>query len=61
MENLMEQNLYRVANKGRKFHFQIRYNVLRLLYAACLDTEAKTSMMIPGKASFPSVWRKQYS
>ena len=29
--------------------------------AACLDTEAKTSMMIPGKASFPSVWRKQYS
>jgi hypothetical protein len=32
MENLMEQNLYRVANKGRKFHFQIRYNVLRLLY-----------------------------
>ena len=29
--------------------------------AACLDTEAKTYMMIPGKASCPSGWRKQYS
>ena len=29
--------------------------------AACLDTKAVTSMMIPGKASCPSGWRKEYS
>ena len=29
--------------------------------AACLDTKAVTSMMIPGKALCPSGWRKQYS
>jgi hypothetical protein len=29
--------------------------------AACLDTKAVTSMMIPGKSSCPSGWRKQYS
>ena len=29
--------------------------------AACLDTKAATSMMIPGKSSCPSGWRKQYS
>ena len=28
---------------------------------ACLDNKAKTSIMIPGKASCPSGWRKQYS
>ena len=29
--------------------------------ATCLDTKAVTSMMIPGKSSCPSGWRKQYS